>query len=362
MAAIDVLIVESDPEIKTEMCDLVAKAGLTFESCDRLPVFESGDEIQLPHCVIAAANHFEMHSKNKTDRSDDMPVLVGVGDKSSFRNPSSLDLILSDRTPKESLVDAARCLIVNRKNEIRFKSQIHSFNERLSKITRLETLGMLASEFSHDVKNFSFVAEYNSAKLEKTLKESHWDEKIEKRLLSIRSNIDRISALAKQILDYSQENDDLDWELQDVHVVLEDVLGYFGFGSNKKSPTLHKSFAQDSFKIKALRLDLLRLFLNLLNNAREAVESQQDSWVKIETTRFNNYVRIRIVDSGEGIPQVFQDRIMTPFFTTKKETQGTGIGLSIAKEIVEKYQGKLFVDRSVPNTCFCVELPLEPEV
>ena len=75
-------------------------------------------------------------------------------------------------------------------------------------------------------------------------------------------------------------------------------------------------------------------------------------------TEDNHKVILKVIDSGSGISLDIRDQIFQPFFTTKDVKSGTGLGLSISNEIIKVHQGRLFVDHTVPNTCFTVELPL----
>jgi signal transduction histidine kinase len=101
--------------------------------------------------------------------------------------------------------------------------------------------------------------------------------------------------------------------------------------------------------------------MNLLNNAYDAVQSGTHSWIEIAATTENNILKISITDSGSGISQSIQDKIMMPFFTTKEVGKGTGLGLSISQGIIEEHGGKLYFDPSSKNTRFTIELPIHHE-
>ena len=71
-----------------------------------------------------------------------------------------------------------------------------------------------------------------------------------------------------------------------------------------------------------------------------------------------DYQRVVIKDSGHGIPEDIRDKIFTPFFTTKKAGEGSGLGLDIVKKIVDKHHGRIEVDSTVgKGTAFAVYLP-----
>jgi len=87
---------------------------------------------------------------------------------------------------------------------------------------------------------------------------------------------------------------------------------------------------------------LNQVFINILNNAAQAIEGQGKIWIK--TRADSDYIEIRIKDSGKGIPQDVKNKIFDPFFTTKDVGVGTGLGLSISNGIIEKHKGKISVE------------------
>jgi signal transduction histidine kinase len=98
------------------------------------------------------------------------------------------------------------------------------------------------------------------------------------------------------------------------------------------------------------------VFINLINNAIDAAEKNQPSWVRVSMLDQGDTIRVRVTDSGQGLTKALQERLFQPFFTTKSVGEGTGLGLSIAKGIVEGHGGTLNIVSDSPNTCFEVIL------
>ncbi|EMF90725.1 GHKL domain protein [Leptospira santarosai str. ST188] len=105
--------------------------------------------------------------------------------------------------------------------------------------------------------------------------------------------------------------------------------------------------------------ELNQVWTNLIQNAIQALKGKG----KIEISVFpqNDFVVVEIEDDGPGIPVKIQDRIWDPFFTTKDQGEGTGLGLGIAKGIVEKHKGKITLTSHPGKTIFRIELPVNPE-
>ncbi len=99
-----------------------------------------------------------------------------------------------------------------------------------------------------------------------------------------------------------------------------------------------------------------QVFLNLINNAAQAIDGQGQ--LRISTTSDDDYVHVSIQDNGRGIPPEVLPRIFDPFFTTKKVGEGTGLGLSIAYKIIQQHNGRIRVS-SKPGvgTRFVISLP-----
>ena len=102
----------------------------------------------------------------------------------------------------------------------------------------------------------------------------------------------------------------------------------------------------EEFKLLSIENELIQVLVNILNNAADALtlNKNERKLIFIEAYQKNNHSYINIKDNAGGIPENIIDRIFEPYFTTKHQSQGTGIGLYMSKEIVEKHlNGKLLV-------------------
>ncbi|WP_082288974.1 sensor histidine kinase [Leptospira noguchii] len=105
--------------------------------------------------------------------------------------------------------------------------------------------------------------------------------------------------------------------------------------------------------------ELNQVWTNLIQNSIQALKGKGK--IEISVFPWNGYVVVEIEDNGPGIPIKIQDRIWDPFFTTKDQGEGTGLGLGIVKGIVEKHKGKITLNSNPGKTVFRVELPINPE-
>jgi signal transduction histidine kinase len=110
--------------------------------------------------------------------------------------------------------------------------------------------------------------------------------------------------------------------------------------------TTKTDFDNSIGKINVVPQEVGRVMLNLINNAFYAVDEKKkqnlngyEPTVTVTTIKHNGKVEIKVKDNGDGIPQKVLDKIFQPFFTTKPTGQGTGLGLSLAYDIVTKGHG-----------------------
>jgi signal transduction histidine kinase len=134
-------------------------------------------------------------------------------------------------------------------------------------------------------------------------------------------------------------------------------------------------FDPDLPKTEVIPQDIGRVLLNLINNAFYAVAERSRSTVgaplagahvpyqptvTITTRKLADAIEIRVQDNGNGIPDAIKDKIFQPFFTTKPTGQGTGLGLSLAYDIVTKGHGGSLAVESTPGdgTSFVIRFPI----
>lgn len=108
--------------------------------------------------------------------------------------------------------------------------------------------------------------------------------------------------------------------------------------------------------------ELSQVIINLINNSKDAIVQNKikDGWIKISQTVENNELLICIEDNGGGIKDDIITKIFDPYFTTKHQYQGTGLGLYMSKIIIEKHlKGKLEASNTQAGVAFLISLNLK---
>lgn len=161
-------------------------------------------------------------------------------------------------------------------------------------------------------------------------------------------------------LDFSK-NTPLSISPTSINKVLENVLKLSEYTISKKDIRLVKEFSANMPDLMADSNKLEQVFLNLIINAVQAMsitDSDRFRVLTIRTWRDAGICYISVTDTGSGIPDNIITRIFDPFFTTKGIGEGTGLGLTVSKAIVEQHNGRIEVETSDAGTTFIVEIPI----
>ena len=166
---------------------------------------------------------------------------------------------------------------------------------------------------------------------------------------------ERISELVQSMKSYSYLDQGVQ-QLVDVHQGIEDTLRIF---SHRLKPGIEvrRCYDRSLPEINAYGSELNQVWTHLIDNAIDAMNGK--GVLKITTARDGNSIWVAITDSGAGIPPEIQSRIFESFFTTKPVGKGTGLGLDIARRIVEnRHQGAIALESKPGETRFSIRLPL----
>jgi signal transduction histidine kinase len=174
---------------------------------------------------------------------------------------------------------------------------------------------------------------------------------------TIESSIARVTDLVVAVKKYAYEGKGVGTSLN-VHESLHSTLIILGHKLRHKGIVLRKHFASDLPPLENAAAGLNQVWTNLLDNAIDA--SPQGGEIAIQTRRDGDRIAVSFADHGTGITDEDQKHIFEPFFTTKPVGSGTGLGLDIARRIVEsKHGGEIALQSSPQGTEFTVYLPID---
>ena len=223
--------------------------------------------------------------------------------------------------------------------------------EQLLQAQKLESLGQLAGGVAHDFNNLLSVILVNGNVL---LEEAPLSEDHRELLTEITSAGDRAAALTRQLLLFSRRHAvvmsevDLKSTVAGLTRMLSRVLG--------EDITIKSSFSTTAVLVHADAGMLEQVVFNLAVNARDAMP--RGGVLEFAVDEHEGMARLRVSDSGTGIPPAIRARIFDPFFTTKEVGKGTGLGLATVYGIVQQHTGRIELESEVgKGTTFTILLP-----
>jgi signal transduction histidine kinase len=254
-------------------------------------------------------------------------------------------------------------------------TELKSTQAQLIQSEKMASLGELTAGIAHEIQNpLNFVNNFSEVNEEllTEMKDEMSKGKIDDALALADDAIEnqkkinhhgkRADAIVKGMLQHSRSNSGVK-EPTNINALADEYLrlAYHGLRAKDKSfnATLKTDYDESIGNINIIPQDIGRVMLNLITNAFYAVTEKNASilrqaqnsagqpyepTVSISTKKINNKVEVRVKDNGNGIPQKVLDKIFQPFFTTKPTGQGTGLGLSLAYDIIKALGGELKVE------------------
>jgi len=219
---------------------------------------------------------------------------------------------------------------------------------------KLAAIGQLSAGLAHEINNplGGIRLCFNN------LINTEMDEQTKQRHIEvINQGLIKIQEIIKQLLDFSKQSE-LVISSVSVNRLVENVLKLTDYLISKKGIKVIKKLSPDIPEIMVDSNKIEQVFLNIVLNAIQAMDSKEGT-LTVETCLKNDRCYISFTDTGPGIPDEILPKIFDPFFTTKPVGQGTGLGLSVSKSIVEQHNGRILVETSHNGTTFTVELPIK---
>lgn len=168
---------------------------------------------------------------------------------------------------------------------------------------------------------------------------------------------DRMASIIRGMKSLSRDGSNDPVQKVSLGQLLRDVLGFTYDSFQKHGIQVRTRELDDRVQVRCQETQISQVFVNLINNAKDAAIESEDRWIQVEVLDRGEDIEVAVSDSGKGIPPEIREKIMMPFFTTKPVGKGTGLGLSISTAIVESHGGKLTLDADFPHTRFIVRLP-----
>lgn len=233
------------------------------------------------------------------------------------------------------------------------ESRQSEMSEQLYRSEKFVALGEMLAGVAHELNNRMAPILIYSQMLQQSV--DNRDDS--KRLQIVEDSAKGAKAILETLLTYSREEEQ-EKEAVNLNQILQSALTLTEYKVHNQGIELTVDLSPHLPPAKVNDKQLTQIFLNIINNALHAMESDSGGKLSIKSTRVSDNIRITIADSGPGVPEKIAARIFDPFFTTKKAGKGTGLGLSISRRYVEENGGDIRIEESpLGGVAFVIEIP-----
>jgi len=238
---------------------------------------------------------------------------------------------------------------------------ISELNDQLIQSDKMAALGKMAAGIAHEINNPLAIIGEKAGWMKDLLFEEEFQrsknfkefaisiDKIEKYVSKARQTTHDMLGFARRM---EHRLDDVD-----INSVLNQTINFLQHHAQINNIDIHTDLQPDLPIIASDQSQLQQVFLNLFNNAIDAIG--KNGVIEVQSRQEDSQIVIRIKDDGPGIPKEHLKKVFDPFFTTKEVGKGTGLGLSVGYAIIEKLGGTITVDSKISEwTVFNVKLPV----
>lgn len=341
-----VFILDAD-SLRIKDCNVSAEQNYGFtkkEFIDKPFVDLFADEDKKGCAAIVKSSHFLQKSRHRSKEGAMLFVNIRI-------SPFSYN---------ESHIFIVSCSNITKEVET---------EQQLIQACKLTTLGEMASGIAHELNQpLSVIKTASTFIMKKNKSREKLDEQtLDNLLRKIDKNMDRATGIITHMKNFSRKSE-MKLDKIQINSVIENAFQIFNQQLKLRGIEVVRNLADNLPKIAADPNCLEQVFINLILNARDAIEER---WNKegdkptqkriiIQTCRQDNFVVAEIKDNGIGIPGTVADQIFEPFFTTKAAGKGTGLGLSISFSIIKEFNAVLYADRDKKDgAAFILKFPVK---
>lgn len=251
----------------------------------------------------------------------------------------------------QSFNDMSRKLLLARE-------RMETASNKLIQAEKLASIGRISAGIAHEIRNALTSVKLN---IQKLVQSDRLDETEKEHLSISQEGIGQMEKFVKELLDFTRVSE-LNLARFSLEQILDESIKTLADTLELKKVVLEKSYEEGLPQVLVDADKLKQVFLNILRNAFEAVEEKGKINISLSLLKEQEESKIRvfIFDNGCGIPEENRETVFEPFYTTK--ASGIGLGLPIARKIIEQHRGTIRVKENVAQgTSFEILIPTEEE-
>ncbi len=309
--------------------------------------------------LISDENLFsKLHIENllKEGSMEPEPITLKAKDGSAIPGLLSRSVLKDDGENVSGIVCVAKDMTEQKKGE----KEKELMQRQLMQASKLASIGELAAGIAHEINNPLTIIKGNAELLTEYFEE-HNNREYKEFVDFQQHAIERIRNIVNGLRTYARL-DTAEQTTINVHDVLEETVTIINQIYRNESISIVKDLKSESPFVRGSTGRFQQVIMNLISNARDAMDGRQNGIITVTTADVAQNVVITVEDTGCGIPVDKTDKIFDPFYTSKPVGKGTGLGLSIVLSIINEMKGKIVVESKINiGTKFIITIPHSSE-
>ncbi|MCX7876771.1 MAG: PAS domain S-box protein [Melioribacteraceae bacterium] len=297
--------------------------------------------------LFPPGEHYEKELQKIINDSKNVGHATIVETQRKKKNGELITVRLSvSKLPSKNGEYAGRLIIIKDFTEYK------KLQAQIDQSEKLAVIGQLAAGVAHEIGN----PLTSISSLVQILQRRSKDEFISEQLANIKENIDRISRIVRELVDFSRPPS-YETSIQDITDIIKTALGIVKYDKRVRNVKFETDLKEPLPNVKVAADQLLQVFVNILINALDAIEG--NGTISVSSYFDFNKVYVEISDNGCGMDEETMQKIFDPFFTTKEVGKGTGLGLSVSYGIINRFGGEIKVKSKLfEGSKFIITLPI----
>lgn len=258
---------------------------------------------------------------------------------------------------KDAILARATHLLERRNKELeKLNRDLTEAHDHLLIASKLTALGEMATSMILEMRMPLQMVMVNASMLDEHMR----DQESTEMLQSIVESSAQINKIVENLQGLARREVREPMQHRDVAGIVEDALKLCRQRIEGQGIALEMGEIEAGLTVDCHATEIAQVLLNLINNSVEALDGEDDPWIRLEAGREGEQVWIAVTDSGGGLPASLAEKFFEAFFSTKDvgAGYGTGLGLTISRKIVQRHKGTLDLDADCADTRFVMTLDL----